>query len=54
MTIGPKTSGVAREQGFEVAAEARTQNEAGLRAALRHAFDEEVERWVESQLLQPA
>jgi hydroxymethylbilane synthase len=54
VTIGPKTSGVAREQGFEVAAEARTQNEAGLRAALRHAFDEEVERWVESQLLQPA
>lgn len=54
VTIGPKTSGVAREQGFEVAAEALTQGEAGLLAALRQAFDEEVERWVESQLLQPA
>jgi uroporphyrinogen III methyltransferase/synthase len=54
VTIGAKTSGVARELGFEVAAEALTQDEAGLRAALRQAFDEEVERWVGSQLLQPA
>lgn len=54
ITIGPKTSGVARELGFEVAAEARNQDAAGLRAALTRAFDEEVERWVGSQLLQPA
>jgi hydroxymethylbilane synthase len=54
VTIGAKTSGVARQLGFEVAAEALTQDEAGLRAALEQAFDEEVERWVESQLLQPA
>jgi uroporphyrinogen III methyltransferase/synthase len=54
VTIGAKTSGVARELGFEVAAEALTQDEPGLLAALRQAFDEEVERWVESQLLQPA
>jgi hydroxymethylbilane synthase len=54
VTIGAKTSGVARELGFDVAAEALTQDDAGLRAALRQAFDEEVERWVESQLLQPA
>ena len=54
ITIGPKTSAVARGLGFEVAAEAVSQDAAGLRAALRRAFDEEVERWVESQLLQPA
>jgi uroporphyrinogen-III synthase len=54
ITIGPKTSAVARELGFHVAAEARTQDAAGLRAALQRAFDEEVERWVESQLRQPA
>jgi len=54
ITIGPKTSSVARELGFEVAAEAESQDGAGLRAALRRAFDEEVERWVESQLRQPA
>ncbi len=54
ITIGPKTTGVARELGFRVAAEAQTQDAAGLRAAVRLAFDEEVERWVESQLLQPA
>jgi uroporphyrinogen-III synthase len=53
ITIGPKTSSVARELGFHVAAEAETQDGTGLRAALRRAFDEEVERWVESQLLQP-
>ena len=54
ISIGPKTSSVARELGFDVAAEAETQDARGLRAALRRAFDEEVERWVESQLLQPA
>jgi uroporphyrinogen III methyltransferase/synthase len=54
ITIGPKTSGVARELGFNVAAEAGKQDAAGLLAALRRAFDEEVERWVDSQLLQPA
>jgi len=54
ITIGPKTSAVARELGFEVAAEAESQDAAGLHAALKRAFDEEVERWVESQLLQPA
>jgi len=54
ITIGPKTSAVARELGFEVAAEAQTQDGPGLRAALQRAIDEEVERWVESQLRQPA
>jgi uroporphyrinogen III methyltransferase/synthase len=54
VTIGPKTSAAARELGFEVAGEARTQDAEGLRGALRLVFDEEVERWVESQLLQPA
>src|SRR4029077_12928339 len=54
VTIGPKTTAVARELGFEVAGEALTQDAEGLRAALRLVFDEEVERWVESQLLQPA
>ena len=54
ITIGPKTSAVARELGFNVAGEAQTRHAAGVRAALRRAFDEEVERWVESQLLQPA
>ena len=54
ITIGPKTSNVARALGFDVAAEAESQDGKGLRAALRRAFDEEVERWVESQLRQPA
>lgn len=54
VTIGPQTSGAARELGFEVAGEALTRDAAGVRAALRRVFDEEVERWVESQLLQPA
>ena len=54
ITIGPKTSAVARDLGFRVAAEAQSQDAAGLRAALRQAFDEEVERWVESQFLQLA
>jgi uroporphyrinogen-III synthase len=53
VTIGPKTSAVAREVGFTVAAEALTQDGGGLRSALRRAFDEEVERWVASQLPQP-
>jgi len=54
IAIGPKTSKIARDLGFVVAAEAESQDGPGLRAALRRAFDEEVERWVESQLLQPA
>ena len=54
ITIGPKTTGVARRLGFNVVAQAQTQDFAGLRAALRHSLDEEVERWLESQLLQPA
>ena len=54
ITIGPKTSEVARELGFRVTAQAKTQSAAGLREALTQAFDEEVERWVGSQLLQPA
>jgi uroporphyrinogen-III synthase len=54
ISIGPKTSSVARELGFQVVAEAETQDGTGLRAALRRAFDKEVERWVESQLRQPA
>lgn len=54
ITIGPKTSTAARELGFKVAAEAESQDSAGLVAALRRAFDEEVERWVASQLTQPA
>jgi uroporphyrinogen III methyltransferase/synthase len=54
VTIGPKTSEVARRLGFQVAAQAQSRDAAGLRSALRRAFDEEVERWVESQLRQPA
>jgi hydroxymethylbilane synthase len=54
VTIGPKTSAVARELGFNVAGEAQTRDSVGLRAALRLVFDEEVERWVESQLMRPA
>ncbi len=54
VTIGPKTSAAARELGFRVAGEAKTQDAAGVRAALREVFEREVERWVESQLLQPA
>jgi len=54
ITIGPKTSKIARDLGFVVAAEAESQDGPGLRAALRRAFDEEVERWVGLQLLQPA
>ena len=50
ITIGPKTSSASRELGFQVAAEAQTRDAVGLRAAIRRAFDEEVERWVESQL----
>jgi uroporphyrinogen-III synthase len=54
ITIGPKTSGAARQLGFNVVAQAQTLDFAGMRAALRHSLDEEVERWLESQLLQPA
>ena len=54
ITIGPKTSGVARELGFQVAAEAATRDPQGMRTALRRVFDEEVDRWVASQLQQPA
>jgi uroporphyrinogen III methyltransferase/synthase len=54
ITIGPKTSGVARELGLEIAAEAATRDAEGLRAALRRVFEEEVDRWVASQLQQPA
>ena len=53
-TIGPKTSAVARELGFTVTAEAATPSAAGLLTALREGFDEEVQRWVESQLPQRA
>ena len=53
ITIGPKTSAAVREAGFEVTREARTRDSAGLAAALKSALDEEVERWVESQLRLP-
>ena len=49
ITIGPKTSAVARDHGFVVTREADTRDPAGIAAALRSALDEEVERWVESQ-----
>jgi hydroxymethylbilane synthase len=48
--IGPKTNAVARELGFTVAGEARTPDAAGLVESLNRHFDEEVTRWVESQL----
>jgi uroporphyrinogen-III synthase len=48
--IGPKTNAVARELGFTVAGEARTPDAAGLVESLKRHFDEEVTRWVESQL----
>ena len=50
ITIGPKTSAAVRKAGFEVTREASTRDSAGLAAALKSALDEEVERWVESQL----
>ena len=49
-TIGPRTSAVARELGFEVAGEAATRDSSGLAGAIKQALDDEVERWVESQL----
>lgn len=49
-TIGPKTSAVARELGFEVTAEATMPGTEGLLDAVREGFDKEVERWVASQL----
>ncbi|HLZ94911.1 MAG TPA: hydroxymethylbilane synthase [Candidatus Dormibacteraeota bacterium] len=54
ITIGPKTSAAAREYGLTVTKESRTRDSEGLAAALRLAVDEEVERWVESQLRLPA
>ena len=49
-TIGPKTSAVAHKYGFEVAGEAATRDSSGLASAIKRALDDEVERWVESQL----
>lgn len=54
ITIGPKTTDAARHHGFVVTKESDTRDSAGLAAALRSALDEEVERWVESQLRLPA
>ena len=54
ITIGPKTSAVAREYGLTVTKESVTRDGAGLAAALREAVDEEVERWLESQVRLPA
>jgi len=54
ITIGPKTSDAARHHGFVVTKESDTRDSAGLAAALRSALDDEVERWVESQLRLPA
>ena len=53
ITIGPKTSAAVREAGFEVTRESARRDSAGLAAALKSALDEEVERWVESQLRLP-
>jgi uroporphyrinogen III methyltransferase/synthase len=53
VTIGPKTSAVARDSGFIVTKEAATRDSAGLAAALTSALDEEVERWVDAQLRLP-
>ena len=54
VTIGPKTSAVAREYGLTVTKESATRDGEGLAAALRAAVDEEVERWLESQVRLPA
>ena len=54
ITIGPKTTDAARHHGFVVTKESDTRDSAGLAAALRSALDDEVERWVESQLRLPA
>ncbi len=54
ITIGPKTTEAARHHGFMVTRQSDTRDSAGLAAALRSALDDEVERWVESQLRLPA
>ena len=54
ITIGPKTTDVARHHGFVVTKQSDSRDSAGLAAALRSAIDDEVERWVESQLRLPA
>jgi hydroxymethylbilane synthase len=54
ITIGPKTTDAARHHGFVVTKQSDTRDSAGLAAALRSAIDDEVERWVESQLRLPA
>jgi uroporphyrinogen III methyltransferase/synthase len=54
ITIGPKTTAAARHHGFMVTKQSDTRDSAGLAAALRSALDDEVERWVESQLRLPA
>ncbi len=53
ITIGPRTSAALREAGFEVTRESRTRDSQGLASALKAALDDEVERWVESQLRLP-
>jgi hydroxymethylbilane synthase len=50
ITIGPRTSAAARDHAFVVTKESGSRDSAGLAAALRSALDQEVERWVESQL----
>lgn len=52
ITIGPKTSAVARDHGLTVTRESETRDGDGLAAALRAAVEEEVERWLESQIPQ--
>jgi len=52
-TIGPKTSAVARDLGFEVTAEAVERDAGVLGSALASGLKQEVERWVESQLRPP-
>lgn len=52
ITIGPKTSAVARDHGLTVTRESATRDGDGLAAALRAAVEEEVERWLESQIPQ--
>jgi hydroxymethylbilane synthase len=54
ITIGPKTTEAARHHGFMVTRQSDTRDSAGLAAALRSALDDEVKRWVESQLRLPA
>lgn len=54
ITIGPKTSAVAREYGLTVTRESATRDSDGLAAALRAVLEDEVERWLESQTPQPA